>query len=525
MYLFKFYKPFLLIVSINFLLPFQAFAYNYGDPSAAEQVHLENINRARANPVAEAQRICQERAGSNICAGVTEDTNPQVTTNALPPLTFNTLLHDSAKKHSQDMYDRDFFAHNNPDGKSPFDRIKATGYQYRTAGENIAYAMNSETNEAKMSAELHDNLFEDKNVSGRGHRVNILSPDFKEVGVGFISGKKLYQGYNLNAWYVTVNFGTSASSQSFITGVAYDDKNGNGVYDAGEGLADVQITTQNGEKTTTATAGGYGLPLNNGTYTLTIQHATLGSTTREVNVNGQNVKLDIKASDFSATITPPDTGTIPEPTTPPTTTIDRLEGISTNAFVSADKPMIAGIFVTGGEKSVRFIASSIDKILIPRLTVRTHPNGDLVFSDNNSANSASIEKTISLSEGYYTITVEPVGQSGQGMIEVYESGMTNAKLGGISTNAFVSDSNPMIAGVSIKGGKKNLYIRASSIDNILIPLLEIRTHPDATLVYQETNSSNQLAVDKTIELNEGLYTMTIKPQGVSGKSMIEVYER
>ena len=73
------------------------------------------------------------------------------------------------------MFNKSYFSHYTPDGKSPFDRMKAAGVQYLTAGENLAYAPNVEI--------AHQGL-----MNSPGHRENILRPEFGKLGVGVIDG-------------------------------------------------------------------------------------------------------------------------------------------------------------------------------------------------------------------------------------------------------------------------------------------------------------------------------------------------
>jgi Cysteine-rich secretory protein family len=56
----------------------------------------------------------------------------------LPALSKSSKLQASAERHAKDMAARDKMSHKGSDGSSPIDRIKATGYPYRRAGENIA---------------------------------------------------------------------------------------------------------------------------------------------------------------------------------------------------------------------------------------------------------------------------------------------------------------------------------------------------------------------------------------------------
>ena len=74
------------------------------------------------------------------------------------------------------MINRDFFSHNTPDGKTPFDRMKAAGISYVAAGENIAAGQSSP--QSVMESWLNS----------PGHRKNILNPNFEYIGIGIARG-------------------------------------------------------------------------------------------------------------------------------------------------------------------------------------------------------------------------------------------------------------------------------------------------------------------------------------------------
>jgi len=80
-----------------------------------------------------------------------------------------------ARAHSKDMFARGYFAHVNPDGKDPFDRMKAAKLKFRTAGENLALAQTLQI--------AHINL-----MNSPGHRANIMNPQYKRVGIGILDG-------------------------------------------------------------------------------------------------------------------------------------------------------------------------------------------------------------------------------------------------------------------------------------------------------------------------------------------------
>ena len=58
--------------------------------------------------------------------------------NGVGDVAFDARLNLAAQKHAQDMVDNDYFAHMSQDGRFHQDRIRAEGYEYVIAGENIA---------------------------------------------------------------------------------------------------------------------------------------------------------------------------------------------------------------------------------------------------------------------------------------------------------------------------------------------------------------------------------------------------
>ena len=109
--------------------------------------------------------------------------------NGLEPFVYNETLAETARAHSQDMIDRNFFDHTNPDGKSPFDRMRDNGLSYSMAAENIAvgYPSPEAVVEGWMNSE--------------GHRANILG-NCEELGVGLALGGSY--GYYWTQCFATV---------------------------------------------------------------------------------------------------------------------------------------------------------------------------------------------------------------------------------------------------------------------------------------------------------------------------------
>ncbi|MBB5347171.1 carboxypeptidase regulatory-like domain-containing protein [Desulfoprunum benzoelyticum] len=261
----------------------------YGDPSAEEQAHLEAINRARANPAAEAARL-----GIDLNEGPPEaviDAAP------LPPLTFNATLARAARGHSEDMVINHYFAHEGSDGSSPADRCLAAGYVGST-GENIAAVTASDPMDPVRTAlQLHDNLFVDADYSGRGHRLNILGAEWSEIGIGY-----LHDSVQADAPYggvITCNFGANGDGGHVLLGVVYADADGDQVYDGGEGVGQVLVRDRtSGAMTYSAAAGGYSLPLADGDHTIEVSLADGRTLSRQITMAGANLKHDFEVGMF-----------------------------------------------------------------------------------------------------------------------------------------------------------------------------------------------------------------------------------
>ena len=63
----------------------------------------------------------------------------------LSKLTYNPLLRDAARAHSEDMSQNNYFSHTCSDGSTPGQRVLAAGYSWSVVGENIAAGQNNAT--------------------------------------------------------------------------------------------------------------------------------------------------------------------------------------------------------------------------------------------------------------------------------------------------------------------------------------------------------------------------------------------
>lgn len=94
----------------------------------------------------------------------------------LEHLTWNSDLARAARLHCEDMILHNYFAHESPEGYTPFDLMRELGIRYSAAAENIAAGQPDPESVVKSW------------MSSEEHKENILNPDLKEVGIAFVRG-------------------------------------------------------------------------------------------------------------------------------------------------------------------------------------------------------------------------------------------------------------------------------------------------------------------------------------------------
>ncbi|HET7167658.1 MAG TPA: CAP domain-containing protein [Candidatus Limnocylindrales bacterium] len=98
----------------------------------------------------------------------------------LRSLRVDSRLTSIARWRSKDMIRRDYFSHSIPGYGSVFDRLDASGYCYKVAGENIGWNTNPD---GEATAVIH-RMF----MASSGHRANILGRSWDAIGVGAYKG-------------------------------------------------------------------------------------------------------------------------------------------------------------------------------------------------------------------------------------------------------------------------------------------------------------------------------------------------
>jgi uncharacterized protein YkwD len=148
-------------------------------------------------------------------------------------LAHNAILSQAAEGHSDWMLATNTFSHQGDGGSSAGERMAAAGYDFSgswTWGENLAWYGTTGTVDLHAAADTHDSgLF-----LSAGHRVNLLADAYREIGLAQVEGQFTHSnGTTYNASMLTEKFARTGT-EVFLTGVAYDDTDGDDFYSVGE---------------------------------------------------------------------------------------------------------------------------------------------------------------------------------------------------------------------------------------------------------------------------------------------------
>jgi uncharacterized protein YkwD len=195
-------------------------------PSPLEQVLLERLNDIRANPAAYGAAI-----GLNL--------NNVAATG---PLAFDTRLVEAARNHSLDMSNRNYSAHVTPEGVTPEQRVRATGFPLPANQTGLFESIAWHQPGPDVDRVLRDWIIDSFDAINLGHRKHLLgmNNDDQLVGVGIAVAANTKSDF-------TIDSATTSDLRPYLTGVVMKDANGNGRYDLNEGVGGVQVRVlQNG---------------------------------------------------------------------------------------------------------------------------------------------------------------------------------------------------------------------------------------------------------------------------------------
>ncbi|MEO8911715.1 MAG: CAP domain-containing protein [Candidatus Saccharimonas sp.] len=109
-------------------------------------------------------------------SGLLADTNKARAEQGQSPLVMNDALSRAAQMKANNMFTEQYWAHNSPKGETPWHWFEAVGYNYSSAGENLA--KNFSSDDGTIAAWL----------ASPTHRANVLNADYKDVGFAIVDG-------------------------------------------------------------------------------------------------------------------------------------------------------------------------------------------------------------------------------------------------------------------------------------------------------------------------------------------------
>ena len=136
-------------------------------------------------------------------------TNEDRSAQGASKLVFDKVLAQAAQLKAEDMAERGYFSHIDPDGRSPWFWFDSVNYEYKRAGENLAinFSESIDVEEAWMNSPAH--------------RENILKSEFTNVGIGVANGT--YEGKSTT--FVVQFFATPARSAAAVASVPANKEN------------------------------------------------------------------------------------------------------------------------------------------------------------------------------------------------------------------------------------------------------------------------------------------------------------
>ncbi len=307
-------------------------------PTDLEQYLLELINRTRANPTAEGQRLLTlaqtdpmiRRATANWDLNLFYQTISSYSPE--PPLAFNPRLIDAAlaetaailasntQKHSPTGFLDNSSVAVDADGLPYF----PTGNSSWATGENIyAYSPGVASTPPTAYADFFEAGFLlDWGNPDFGHLKNILAPGpneskpsaglypASEVGIGLVTNvaPSTVAAINVGPAIVAQEFGWR-QGVAYLTGTFYLDAQNKGFYAPGEGYGGATIrargtTGQGSYQTQTWATGGYSLQLPAGTYVVTASGPLPGVQSTTITIGADNVGWGLRFSPNQAADVP-----------------------------------------------------------------------------------------------------------------------------------------------------------------------------------------------------------------------------
>ncbi len=233
------------------------------EPTADEVRLLWLVNRLRADPAGEATRLAPADADP-VLPGIDLALFRQElgAMPAVAPLVMHPALVVAARRHAAYLIANGpgANAHREVRGAQGFtgvdavERMNAAGFAAVSGGENVASRLHS-VDQAHTGLVIDwdlDGKLPGGMQAGRGHRVNLMFPAYRQCGIGIAPSR---------AGLVVVQQFALRPGGRLAGGVVYLDANRNGEFDPGEGRGGVVISAPDGTRAVTWASGGWAMEL------------------------------------------------------------------------------------------------------------------------------------------------------------------------------------------------------------------------------------------------------------------------
>jgi hypothetical protein len=213
------------------------------EQESAEVLFLQWVNEARANPWAAAEEL-----GLNVTQlrNVVDECLATQWDNGLQALEWNEQLALAAAYHVEDMLNRIYYSHISPDCIGPEQRIRSVFYDPLFCAESLgAVAFTKVISDEKAARIIYEGLLTDALWQGQ-EGAPLLDPLLRDIGLYLGGGQLLLDDSWYNVYILTCDLGRTQEpafdGNVVVWGHVFNDHNGNGRYDQGEGIEGCMLT-------------------------------------------------------------------------------------------------------------------------------------------------------------------------------------------------------------------------------------------------------------------------------------------
>lgn len=436
------------------------------NPTGAEQELLQLVNRFRTSPAAEFSRmfssvsplkardadvqIAVDYFGTNgtVLKGEFDALSPS------PPLAWNEAISDYAKGHNTAMTKASppHAFHSNTTARRQ--ALLDAGVNLRiVAGEKIhsenVFGAGTSPQQILASYLVEWGPGANGMLSHRRHREALLNPDYEQMGQALTT----FTGGSLGPIVNTQVIANIEDPPTMAVGALFEDKNGTGWYESGEGIggASIKFVGPGGTYTTQSlSAGGYQIELPAGTYQVTasgggMKHSVVSSVT----IGSSNAWLNLEY----------------DPNSPPPDRLEPNNSTSAASVLTGETQTVSGLSIHSGSDRDFFKFTSRGTGTSDVALQFSHSTGDLTLRLLNSsgaaiATAASSTNNESLSaeltrgsvyyvevtsvgsqvNGNYTLTVDPPKPAAP--VAVSDSAHANNASRSATIDVLANDSDP-----------------------------------------------------------------------------------